>query len=299
MKITHRFLAPISLALGSLAINAVVGCGTPDPILPAPLALDLERASLRGGELVNGLGACGFCHSIDGRASSPLSGGRVMRDHYGEISGPNITKSTSGLGAWSDGDLRKALRANTRPDGSEISFQLHSGIEWLADSDLNSIVSYLRNLDPLDFNVAARRISFFGRNTSGLLDSRVEVKGYVPTVLPKFKIEYGEYLVDHIARCGTCHTKPGGVISSEQYLAGGREISFDAETKVAPNISMSKLSGIGAWSEGDLTEFLRSGRAPTGREIDRRFCPVEFYAKAPAEQIEAVVAYLRTVPAID
>lgn len=299
MKRAYLFTAPVYLALLCLAINAVLGCGTPDPILPPPPALDLDRALSRGSELVNGLGACGFCHSMDGNATSPLAGGRVMRDDYGEISGPNITAANAGLGAWSDADLRRTFRANTRPDGSEVSSQLHSGIEWLADGDLIAIVSYLRTLSPVESEVSARRLSFFERNTTGLLDSRVEVKGYIPAILPQFKKEYGGYLVDHVARCGSCHNKPGGVIASEQYLAGGREISFDGNYKVAPNISMSQSSGIGGWSEGDLTQFLRSGRTPSGREIDKGFCPVEFYAKAPSDQVEAVVAYLRTVPAID
>lgn len=82
-------------------------------------------------------------------------------------------------------------------------------------------------------------------------------------------------------------------------MAGGAPVSFDGEYKVAPNITMSTTSGIGAWSESGLRDYLRSGRTPEGREVDSRFCPVQFYARAPVEHIDAVVAYLRTVPAID
>jgi mono/diheme cytochrome c family protein len=127
----------------------------------------------------------------------------------------------------------------------------------------------------------------------------MEVKGYVPAIGSQFKLEYGQYVADHVARCASCHTKPGGVIASEEYLAGGREVSFDGEYKIAPNITMSTKSGIGAWAESDVAEYLRTGKTPAGREVDGRFCPVPFYAKAPAEQIAAVVAYLRTVPAVE
>lgn len=288
-----------SLAATSLVVALLTACGTPDPVLPPPPSVDLERAAQRGAYLVGGLGACGFCHSVDGRTTSALSGGRAIRDAYGEVQGPNITRAQSGIGEWTEVDLRKALRGNIRPDGSEISSQLHRGFEWLADTDITAITAYLRSVAPVEHEVVGRRPSILARNTTGLFDSRIEVKGYIPAIDPKFKREYGEYLTNHVARCGTCHTKPGGVIASEEYMGGGMEISFDGEYKVAPNITTSTQSGIGSWSESELGEYLRSGRTPAGREVDSRFCPVQFYARAPAEQIEALVAYLRTVPAVE
>jgi len=287
------------LRLVFLALLFTIGCGTPDPILPPPPSVELERAALRGAQLVDGMGACGFCHSMDGLTSSPLSGGRLMSDGYGEVHGPNITRSATGIGDWTEADLRRALRSNIRPDGSEISSQPHRGFEWLADVDVTAITAYLRTLPPIEHQVASRRISLLERNTTGLLEARVEVKGYIPAIGPQFRAEYGQHLTDHVARCGSCHTKPGGWIASEEYLAGGREISFDGKYKIAPNITTSKISGIGSWSEVALEQYLRSGRTAAGREVDSGFCPVQFYAKAPQEQIEAVVAYLRSVPAVD
>ena len=275
------------------------GCGTPDPVLPPPPALDLQQAALRGAQLVNGFGACGFCHSIDGRTSSPLSGGRLIRDSYGQVPGPNITRARSGIGDWSEFDLKRSLRGNIRPDGSEVSTDLHRGFEWLADTDIAAITTYLRTLPPIEHEVQQRRPSFFERNTTGLFTSRIEVKGYIPTIGAQFKAEYGQYVTDNVARCGSCHTKPAGLISSEQYMAGGMEVSFDGEYRVAPNITMSTTAGIGELSDNALKKYLRSGSTPAGREVDSRFCPVQFYAKAPEEQLDAVVAYLRTVPAVD
>jgi hypothetical protein len=127
----------------------------------------------------------------------------------------------------------------------------------------------------------------------------VHVRGYIPALSPKFRTEYGQYLVDHVARCGSCHSKPGGIFSSEEYLAGGQEISFDGEYKTAPNITSSKSAGIGSWSIRQISDYLRSGRTPSGREIDTRFCPVQFYAQAAPEDVEAVATYVRAVPAVD
>jgi hypothetical protein len=222
-----------------------------------------------------------------------------MRDSYGDVVGPNITYAATGIGEWAEGDFKRVLRANIRPDGSEVGSRMHRGFEWLADSDITAITVYIRSLPAIEREPAPRRISFFERNTTGLLEARVEVKGYIPALGAQFKTEYGQYLTDHVARCGSCHTRPGGWIASEEYMAGGRAISFDDQYKVAPNITTSKTSGIGGWSEAELTEYLHSGKTPGGGQIDSKFCPVQFYAKAPPEQIEAVVAYLRTVPAVD
>jgi cytochrome c553 len=289
----------IIIAAFILSSCLATGCGTPDPFVPVLPQADLGEATRRGDHLVNGLAACGFCHSIDGRAGSALSGGRVTRDIYGEVVGPNITSAETGLANWKEPDLRRALRSNVRPDGSEISSRPHRGFGWLADPDITAITAYLRSLPPTENKVSERRLSFIDRNTSGFFESRLEVRGYIPAIAPQFKAEYGEYLVDNVARCGSCHAKPDGWFSSEGYLAGGAEFSYYGESKIAPNITMSTSAGIGSWSEEELLNYLRTGKTPAGRDVDSRFCPVGFYARAPIDQLQSVVAYLRTVPAVD
>lgn len=282
-----------------VALGAGVGCFTPDPILPPPPSLNSGSASERGQELAKGFGACGFCHSMDGSPSSPLAGGRTMRDMYGDIQAPNITLAHAGIGDWSEADFKNALRANIRPDGSIIASQAHKGFEWIADSDIAAITVYLRSLPQSEQKIERRDVSSIERNTIGFFDTRLEVKGYIPAINPSFKAEFGQYLVDSVARCGSCHSKPDSLLTSEEYLAGGQEITFDGDQRVAPNITSSKSAGIGGWSESDIKRFLLSGRTPEGREVDSRFCPVRFYAQAPEEHINSVVAYLRSVPAID
>lgn len=284
---------------GGLFSAHLLACGAPDPMLPPPPSVNVEAAAQRGQDLVTGLGACGFCHSINGQTDSALSGGRVLRDSYGEVRGPNITLAQSGIGAWNELQLKNLLRANIRPDGSEVGGERHRGFEWLADADISAITAYLRSVAPVENSVDGRRLSFIDRNTTGFFDTRVQVRGFIPSISPTFKAEFGQYLTDHVARCGSCHSKPGGLFSSDEYLAGGQEISFDGAYKVAPNITSSTSVGIGGWGERALRDFLRSGRTPEGREVDSRFCPVQFYARAPSSDIEAIVAYLRTVPAID
>jgi mono/diheme cytochrome c family protein len=278
-----------------LVAAGLFGCSSDDPIPPAlPMT---EAAAVRGQVLVEGLAACRFCHGSGTGAT--LGGGRTMGDRYGELQAPNVTLSTNGIGSWSERDLMHLFRSYQRPDQVRISAAFHQGFEWLSDADLTAVISYLRTLPASDNQVDRREISFFARNTAGFSEGAPEVKGLVPRILPQFTVEYGGYLADNVARCSACHSNPGGFLSSEQYLAGGSEISFDGETKVAPNITSSTSAGVGAWSESDLLNFLRLGKKPDGSEVDKRFCPVDSFGRAPVLELQALVTYLRTVPAID
>jgi hypothetical protein len=222
-----------------------------------------------------------------------------MSDMFGDVAGPNITVSPTGIGTWSESDVRTLMRANKRPDDTYLYSWFHKGNEWMSDADLTALIVYLRSLPPVDTVVERRDISWIERNTLGFFTAAAEVKGYVPQLAPRFRVQYGEYLTNSVAGCDRCHATPGGTFGSDEYLSGGAEISFDGETKVAPNITQSKNAGIGTWSEEELARYLRTGVTPSGREIDKRFCPVEFYQRATPEEIESVVAYLRSVSTVE
>lgn len=280
-----------------LCATLVGGCSS-DEAPPPPLPSDTSSVA-RGKQLAEGLGSCGFCHSINGKPGSALTGGRSMSDVFGDVAGPNITVAQSGIGSWTEVDVRTLIRSNKRPDGSYLYSSFHKGLEWTSDSDLTAIIAYLRSLPAVENEVERREIGYIGRNTTGFFTSVAEVMGYVPRISESFRLEYGEYLTNSVAGCDRCHSRSGGTFSSDEFMAGGEEVSFDGEVKVAPNITQSKETGIGNWSAEDIATYLRTGRTPAGRMVDTRFCPIEFYQRATPQEIESVVAYLRTVPAIE
>ena len=274
---------------------ALLGCQSPKGSYPSVHDLNSEAQLYRGRDLAEGFAACGFCHSHKGLQGTPLSGGRVLRDTYGSIRPGNITVADSGIGKWGTASVRNVLRLGTRPDKTVVAPHSHKGSEWISDKDVDAITAYLRYLPATEKRIERRNISFWNRNVGGFFESHAAVRGYVPEMSRRHPVEYGKYLVDHVARCGGCHSKPGGVFSSERYLQGGKEIWIDEDFRFAPSITQSKNGGIGNWSEGALKEFFLAGKTPDGRKVDDTFCPVRFYANAPQEDIDAVVAYLRTV----
>ncbi len=292
MPMPTRVTAPLGALIGAAIFLACSPVEAPVPPIPATPEL-----ALQGQVIVNGLGACGHCHSLAGEPGAPLSGGRKLRDEFGDIDAPNITLAKTGLGSWSEGDLIRVFRAYVKPDGSEVAPSFHSGVEWMSDVDLGAVMTYVRTLPPVESEIQPRSITWLDRNTVGFFDSKSEVRGFVPQIPRAFRVEYGQYLVDHVAHCGSCHSVPEGIISSSRYMAGGEDVWFDGEVKVAPNITASPESRLAGWSESDYRTFFASGRTPDGRQIDERFCPLKFYRRAPADELEAMIAYLRTIPA--
>ncbi|MBN8548764.1 MAG: cytochrome c [Deltaproteobacteria bacterium] len=250
----------------------------------------------RGRELVKGLAACGVCHGETPNPSSILAGGRIITDEYGEVQATNITPSASGIGNWQDEDVIRAIRASIRPGGNWISADMHRGYEWMSDEDALAIVSYLRTLPPVDKELQRRELSFVDRNTKGFFDSRPEIRGYVPSIDPKNVVEYGQYLTDHVARCGGCHHSPASLLNAEQYLAGNRLVKTDLGEKIAPSITSSRIYGLGEWNEAMIVKYLKTGLVPDGSVTDPNFCPTGFFRNASDADLMAIARYLRTVP---
>ncbi len=113
-------------------------------------------------------------------------------------------------------------------------------------------------------------------------------------------VERGRYLVETIAGCGNCHTPqgPNGPIPGKT-LAGGNVLEDSpAFTAVAANITQDKATGIGAWTDQQIALAIREGKRPDGSLIGPPM-PFEMYRGMADADLAAIVAYLRTVPAIE
>src|ERR1043166_6215049 len=113
-------------------------------------------------------------------------------------------------------------------------------------------------------------------------------------------VERGDYLVNSILTCGNCHTPrgPGGVFDMSRQLSGGPQtFEEDDFTVKGANITPDKETGIGTWSADDLKRTLRTGVRPNGVPL-ATVMPYSFYAVFTPRDLDAVVAYVRSVPAI-
>jgi mono/diheme cytochrome c family protein len=113
-------------------------------------------------------------------------------------------------------------------------------------------------------------------------------------------VERGSYLVNSILTCGNCHTPKGprGVELRDKLHSGG-SIEWDTPAfKVkGPNITPDPETGIGKWSDAQIKNALQNGVHPDGHPL-APIMPYGFYKVFTPSDLDAVVAYLKSVPAI-
>ncbi|MCO6417483.1 cytochrome c [Siccirubricoccus sp. KC 17139] len=256
----------------------------------------------RGRYLVEVIAACGNCHTPKG-PNGPLPGMNLAGNFVVEDNSdfravaPNITPDrATGIGAWTDAQLMRAIREGIRPDGSLIGppmpFEFYRG---LADEDLAAMVAYLRTVRPV-------------ANASEKSTYRMPLPpSYGPpvqrvTAPPRSdRVAYGAYLAGPVAHCMECHT-PFGATPGHRDMAragvGGQAFNGPWGVSVASNITPARHTGLGLWTDAEIERAIRRGISRDGRQL---FPPMGFahYAAISPADMAALIAYLRSLPAIE
>ena len=252
----------------------------------------------RGSYLVNTIMTCGNCHSPKGPpdvvAGKDFSGGLRFDEPPFDVTASNITPDKeTGIGAWSDAGIKKALLDGVRPNGVRLAEIMPTNFyRILTPSDLNAIVAYLRTLKPIAnkvpdpvYKIALPHVIFPGAE-----------KPFAPRDLND-KVKRGFYLAT-IGHCMECHTPmtPAGVEYGNSLGKGGREFHGPWGISKSVNITSHRTAGIGAWSDAEIKRAITQGISRDGRKM---LPPMGYgyYAKMTNADLDAVVAYLRTVPA--
>jgi len=251
----------------------------------------------RGDYLVNGILTCGNCHSPKGPQGDipgkEFSGGLAWDEPPFKVTAPNITQDKeTGIGKWSDADIKKLLRTGMKPNGAHVAMIMPTGFyHIMTERDLDSIVAYLRTLKPIKNKVP----------------DPIYKMPQVEHVFPggekpfteadmKDKVKKGFYLVT-IAHCMECHTPMvRGQHPWERMGAGGFEFPGPWGVSVSRNITSSKDKGIGAWTDAQIKTAITKGIDKDGKHLKPPM-GFHYYASLTPEDLDAIVAYLRTVPA--
>lgn len=249
----------------------------------------------RGRYLVETIGACGNCHTPQDRngpiAGMGLAGGLAVQDPGFTAISSNITPDPeTGIGRWTDAQIALAIREGRRPDGSLIGPPMpFNQYRKLSDKDVTAIVGYLRSVPPVKNAVERTRYPF------PLPPAWGPPVGNVPDVDRNNLTEYGRYLAGPAGHCMECHSGPDpkGVPDTRNALgAGGLEFPGPWGKSVAPNITPTNLK---RYSDDQLKKIISTGTRPDGS----RLLPpmgVAYYARMSEHDLNAVVAYLRTLP---
>ena len=169
-------------------------------------AASAETPVERGSYLVNTIMTCGNCHSPKGPPAAvegkDFSGGLRFDEPPFDVTAPNITPDPdTGIGKWSDADIKKALHDGIGPNGVPLAVVMPTGFYGiLLPSDLDAIVAYLHTVKPVKnkvpdpiYKMAVPREIFPGAE-----------KPINPADLND-KVKRGHYLAT-IGHCMECHT---------------------------------------------------------------------------------------------
>lgn len=107
-------------------------------------------------------------------------------------------------------------------------------------------------------------------------------------------LKNGEY-VFNASGCASCHSSPDSTEADRLVLTGGRSFPSPFGTFYAPNISMDKANGIGAWSEEDFANAVLYGVSPEGKHYYPSF-PYTAYANMTDQDIADLWVYFKSLP---
>ena len=117
------------------------------------------------------------------------------------------------------------------------------------------------------------------------------------------RVARGQYLVNQVMACGTCHTPrerdwPRGGERADLALAGNVVGLPSQGIKLwVPNLTPDVETGLGGWSDDEIGRAIRDGVGKDGRLLFP-LMPFTSYQHVSDEDLRAIVAYLRTVPRV-
>jgi mono/diheme cytochrome c family protein len=268
---------------------------------PTGVPPELKSASaIERGEYLTRAADCMVCHTAPGGV--PFAGGRAFVLPFGTMYSTNITPDAeTGIGSYSDANFLDAVHKGIGRNNTKLYPAMpYASYTYMSDADALAIKAYLFSLKPLHAPAPANTLAF-PFNQRGLMSLWSAFfnpdKRYEPNADRSPEWNRGAYLAEALGHCGECHTPRNlaFALNNRRKFAGAVQAGWRAY-----NITPDRASGVGAWSDSDLAQYLSIGHAdsrgtasgPMGEAID------ESLSRLKSSDIAALVAYLRTVPGI-
>ena len=253
----------------------------------------------RGKYLVDTVMTCQNCHTPRGPNGLDLAkdGSGFLRfdEPPFDVTAANITSDKeTGIGSWSVADIKKLMITGVRPNGVPVANVMPTGFyRILTEDDLNAIAAYVKSLPPVSNKVPP---PVYKMNLPQTVVPNAE-KPFTKADLGD-KVKRGFYLAT-IAHCMECHS-PLGPKGRDFTKTGGGGFEFKGPwgVSVSRNITSSKTKGLGGWTDAEIKRAITEGVSRDGSKLKPPM-GFEFYAKMKPEDLDDLIAYIRTVPAID
>ena len=225
---------------------------------------------------------CSACHSpVPGEL--PLSGGP---DFFAEIplplgvaTPPNLTPGGR-IDEWSDGELQRAIREGTYPNGHMMPVMATNTFRVFSQEDLDSIISYLRSQPAVESTEAPKQVLTplaMAMLTLGMIPVKPVPDPEIPAAVPRGPTaKYGGYIAGFID-CAICHGDD---------LSGGT----DPIAPAGPNLVTVK-----SWTAEQFITTMRTGVSPTRGPLDPDEMPWENIGLLDDDELTALYEFIKSV----
>lgn len=266
------------------------------------------------GRYVAAAADCAACHTAPAPGSAPLAGGYPFALPFGTLYASNITPDPAyGIGKWTEAQFVRAIREGVRPDGTSLyPVMPYPSYARMTDADLHALYVYImHSVQPVAQAPQANTIRWpFSLRFPLTLwrwmfaPSPEAARASAERSFASPELARGAYLVEGPGHCGACHTARGMAMQElaltaqdgPRYLAGGAAV----DDWTPPSLRGEPRTGLGAWSEADLTAFLRTGRTTRGSAFGTMEMAVHHGTQyLTDDDLTAMARYLKTLPPAD
>lgn len=287
---------------------------------PAP-TIEVSRTPERverGRYLVVNLLQCIDCHSerdwnfYGGPPKEPIGAGRACMTRATPTAGVNVGEEffpgtlcirnitsdpETGIGAWTDGEIMRAVREGVGRDGTSLfPIMPYHILRALSDEDMEAIVAYLGTLPPVKSFRPKKEIDFpvnlLYRTWPRPLEGPVPMPDRVTD-----PIGYGAYLA-RIARCEFCHSPRGAETRDAmpgRQFSGGVEFFLGGRKLISMNLTPHE-SGIGNWPRETFIARFKAYKDPLPVAPEQNtLMNWNAFAGVSEEDLGAIYDFLRTL----
>jgi mono/diheme cytochrome c family protein len=289
-----RSHSPIDFAGGTQVVLADYQGSDPTGAPPEVAGAGLAAR----GEYLARAADCIGCHTAP--LGKPFAGGLAFELPVGTLYSTNITPDReTGIGEWTDNEFVKAMHEGIGRNGSHLypAFP-YTAYALLTRNDVLAIKAYLFTLKPVQATPPENDMSFpFNqRYLMGLWDVLYNpAQRFQPNIDRTPTWNRGAYLTEALGHCGECHT-PRTLL---QGLDAGKKFGGAMiDGWKAYNMTSNQRSGLGAWSDEQLVNYLSTGHAegrstaagPMALVLNNS---LRFLTR---DDIRAMAEYLKSVP---
>jgi mono/diheme cytochrome c family protein len=251
------------------------------------------------GEYLTKAADCAACHTAPG--GEPFAGGRAFKLPFGTIYSTNITPDEeTGIGRWSDAEFVRALHRGIGRNGEDLypAFP-YTAYALLSTDDALAIRAYVTTLRPVSARNVENTLKFPFNQRYVLRAWKLlfmPTERWTPSSAHDAAWNRGSYLAEALAHCGDCHTPRNLLFATK---SGRKYAGAVVNGWKAYNITSDKETGIGAWSDAEIEQYLSSGHAPAHGSAGGGMAEaIDLSLRhLSSEDIAALTRYLRAVPA--